>query len=172
MGEIYSGSIENVISNYDDMIYRIAFSITKNKSDADDIFQEVFLKYIQHANTYKFKNEEHLKRWLIKVCVNCSKDMVSSNWSKHISIDDDENNIDIADNISILNDSEVNIDIRNALNSIPAKYRTVIYLYYFENLSTKDIANVINSNSTLVRVYLSRARKMLKDKLGGEYSFE
>lgn len=172
LGEFYSGSIENVISNYGDMIYRVAFSITKNKSDADDIFQEVFLKYIQHANTYDFKNEEHLKRWLIKVCVNCGKDVVSSNWSKHISIDDDDNSINIADDVSILDDTEINIDVKNALNSIPAKYRTIIYLYYFENLSTKDIANAIGSNSTLVRVYLTRARKLLKDRLGGEYSFE
>lgn len=172
MGEFNSNSVESVISNYGDMIYRIAFSITKNKSDTDDVFQEVFLRYIKNADTYVYKNEEHLKRWLIKVCINCGKDVVSSTWSKHVSIDDDINNIDISDNISIDNNAEISLDIKNALDNIPTKYQTVIYLYYFENLSTQDIANVIGSNSALVRVYLNRARKLLKDRLGGEYIFE
>jgi RNA polymerase sigma-70 factor (ECF subfamily) len=178
LGEFSSNSIENVIANYGDMIYRIAFSITKNKSDADDIFQEVFLKYIQHVDTYNFKDEEHLKRWLIKVCVNRGKDVVTSSWSKHISLDDSSNEQDttLLDNVpsevSIENDTDMSLDIKNALNGIPAKYRTVIYLYYFENLSTKEIASAIGSTSGMVRVHLTRARKLLKDVLGGEYSFE
>ena len=160
MGEINSNSVESVISNYGDMIYRIAFSITKNKSDADDVFQDVFLKYIKQLNTHGFKNEEHLKRWLIKVCINCSKDVVSSTWSKHVSIDnyDDEGNpLDIPSDSRINESTEVSLDLKNALDSIPA---------------IKEVAQSMGMSSTLVRVYLTRARKLLKDKLGGEYSFE
>lgn len=175
MGEINSNSVESVISNYGDMIYRIAFSITKNKSDADDVFQDVFLKYIKQLNTHGFKNGEHLKRWLIKVCINCSKDVVSSTWSKHVSIDnyDDEGNpLDIPSDSRINESTEVSLDLKNALDSIPAKYRTIIYLFYFEQFSIKEVAQSMGMSSTLVRVYLTRARKLLKDKLGGEYSFE
>lgn len=184
MAEFYSDSIEDVIANYGDMVYRIAFSMVKNKSDADDIFQEVFLKYIKQVDTYKFNSEEHLKRWLIKVCINCGKDVVSSNWSKHISLDDYEdygdndsnNNHSKIENVSedfVLEDSvQISVDLKKALDDIPAKYRTVIYLYYFESMSIKDIASAMGSTSTMVRVHLTRARKLLKDRLGGEYSFE
>ncbi|MCD7800550.1 MAG: sigma-70 family RNA polymerase sigma factor [Ruminococcus sp.] len=176
MGKINSNSVESVISNYGDMIYRIAFSITKNKSDADDVFQDVFLKYVKQVNTYDdFKNEEHLKRWLIRVCINCGKDVVSSTWSKHVSMDsydDDGNMMDIPIDSRIDETTEVSMDLKNALNGIPAKYRTVIYLFYFEQFPVKEIAQSMGVSSTLVRVYLTRARKLLKDRLGGEYSFE
>jgi RNA polymerase sigma-70 factor (ECF subfamily) len=69
-------------------------------------------------------------------------------------------------------DVQISLDVKKALDSLPAKYRTVVYLYYFENLSTKDIASAMGSTSTIVRVHLTRARKLLKDALGGEYSFE
>lgn len=176
MGEINSNSVESVISNYGDMIYRIAFSITKNKSDADDVFQDVFLKYVKQVNTYDdFKNEEHLKRWLIRVCINCGKDVASSTWSKHVSMDsydDDGNMMDIPIDSRIDETTEVSMDLKNALNGIPAKYRTVIYLFYFEQFPVKEITQSMGVSSTLVRVYLTRARKLLKDRLGGEYSFE
>lgn len=172
MGEYYSGSIESVIARYGDTVYRVAYSITKNGSDADDIFQEVFLKYIQKADTYDFKDEEHLKRWLIRVCINCGKDVVSSSRHRHVSIDDEDYSIDVADGTSVSDGTEMSVDVRRALDGIPAKYRTVVYLYYFEELSTKDIASVIGSNAAMVRVYLSRARKLLRDRLGGDYSFE
>lgn len=171
MGEIYSNSVEVVINTYGDMIFRIAFSITKNKPDADDIFQEVFLKYIKYKDKYEFKNEEHLKRWLIKVCINCGKDSVSSEWNKNSSIDDDDNPIDIPDSGNLDTNSEISLDLKNALNSIPAKYRTVIYLYYFEQLSTNDIAKAMGSTVPAIRITLSRARNALKQKLGGEYNF-
>ncbi|MGN1411944.1 MAG: RNA polymerase sigma factor [Oscillospiraceae bacterium] len=172
MGDKNSNSVESIIKKYGDTVYKIAFSMTKNKSDADDIFQEVFLKYLRYSNEYEFDNEEHLKRWLIKVCVNCGKDMLSSSWNKNISTDDDENYIEIKDDFNMEDNSTISVDLKNALNQLPPKYRTVIYLFYFEQLSTKEIAKAIGSNSALVRVYLSRARKILKEILGGEYSFE
>lgn len=172
LGENNSNSVESVINKYGDMVYRIAFSIVKNKSDADDIFQDVFLKYIKYSNENSFKNDEHLKRWLIKVCVNLGKDILSSSWNKNISLDDDENYIEPQDTNNLEENSNISLDLKNALNKLPPKYRTIIYLFYFEQLSTKDIANAIGSNSALVRVYLTRARNQLKTLLGGEYHFE
>lgn len=172
MGNFNSNSVESIVKKYSDIIYKVAYSMTKNKSDADDIFQEVFLKYLKYSNNHEFESEEHLKKWLIKVCVNQGKDLLSSNWNKIISTDDDENSIDIQDTFNIEENSIINLDLKNALDKLPPKYRTVIYLFYFEQLSTKDIAKIIGSNSALVRVYLNRARKILKENLGGEYSFE
>ena len=174
MGDINSNSVESIIKKYGDMIYKIAYSMTKNKCNSEDIFQEVFLKYLRYSNEHNFDNEEHRKRWLIRVCVNCGKDMLSSRWSKTISIDDDIS-INLEDTSSASNiedNSAMSLDLKNALDKLPPKYRTVIYLFYFEQLSTHEIAIAINSNSALVRVYLSRDRKILKEILGGEYGFD
>ncbi|WP_406243016.1 RNA polymerase sigma factor [Tissierella carlieri] len=64
-------SIDNIVNTYSNMVYRLAFSQTRNKSDADDIFQEVFLRYIK--NKPNFETEEHRKAWLIRVTINCAK---------------------------------------------------------------------------------------------------
>ena len=73
--------MDKVIEKYKDMVYRIAFSYCRNRSDADDVFQEVFLRYFRKAPV--FKNAEHEKAWLIRVTVNCSKSVLMSPWRKH-----------------------------------------------------------------------------------------
>jgi RNA polymerase sigma-70 factor (ECF subfamily) len=170
LGETNSNSVESIVKKYGDMVYKIAFSMTKNKHDSDDIFQEVFLKYLYYSNEHSFKDDEHLKRWLIKVCINCGKDTLSSKWSKApVSTDDDSTYLEVQDTLDIEGDTTISLDMQRALSHLPPKYRIVIYLFYFEQLSTHEIANAIGSNSALVRVYLSRARGQLKNILGGEY---
>ncbi len=85
--------VDEVIEKYADMVYRLAFSRVKNKNDADDIFQEVFLRYIK--NEREFETEEHRKAWLIRVTINCSNSFFSSAWiQKVISIAETEKNWD------------------------------------------------------------------------------
>ncbi len=74
--------IENVIKEYSNMVYRLAFSQTRNKSDADDIYQEVFFRYIK--KNPKFETEIHRKAWFIRVTINCCKKMWLSSWFKKI----------------------------------------------------------------------------------------
>ena len=73
--------MNEVIEKYKDMVYRIAFSYCRNRSDADDVFQEVFLRYFRKSPV--FENAEHEKAWLIRVTVNCSKSVLMSPWRKH-----------------------------------------------------------------------------------------
>lgn len=68
---LYDESIESIIGHYSQMVYRLAFARVGNKYDADEVFQEVFLRYVR--KNPKFNDEEHRKAWLIKVTVNCSK---------------------------------------------------------------------------------------------------
>ena len=65
-----TAAVESVVNKYADMVYRLAFAQVRSKSDADDIFQEVFLRYVRSKPV--FENEEHRKAWLIRVTVNCS----------------------------------------------------------------------------------------------------
>ena len=80
--------IEGIIDKYFNMVYKLAFSQTKNKTDADDVFQEVFLRYIK--SNCKFENSEHEKAWFIRVTINCCRKLWSSAWFRHtVPLDED-----------------------------------------------------------------------------------
>ena len=74
------GSPESVIRHYSNMVYRLAFARTGNISDAEDLYQEVFLRYLTKAPS--FTSEEHRKAWLLRVTVNCANRFHSSLWRK------------------------------------------------------------------------------------------
>jgi RNA polymerase sigma-70 factor (ECF subfamily) len=148
--------IEDVIKAYSDMVYRQAFSYTRNKADSDDIFQEVFLRYIK--NTTEFKEEEHRKAWLLRVTINCCKKMRASAWKNKI--------VPLEDNIIF--ESEEENSLHYELMKLPVKYRTVIHLFYYENYSVEEIGNILKQKPSAVRMTLTRARRKLKEILKEE----
>jgi RNA polymerase sigma factor, sigma-70 family len=147
---------EDVIRAYSDMVYRLAFSYTRNKSDADDIFQEVFLRYIR--NTPEFNDEEHRKAWLIRVTINCCKKMWVSAW---------RNKIVPLENDIIFESNEEN-SLHYELMKLPLKYRTIIHLFYYENYSAEEIGSILHQKPSAVRMTLTRARRKLKEILNEE----
>jgi len=157
--------LENVVKAYSDMVYRQAFSYVRNKSDADDIFQEVFLRYIKHIKNKPqcklselFESEEHRKAWLIRVTVNCCKKMWVSAWKNKI--------VPLEDNIVFESEEENNLHYE--LMKLPVKYRTVIHLFYYENYSVEEIGKILKQNPSAVRMALTRARRKLKNILKEE----
>lgn len=152
--------IDEVIEKYSTMVYRLAFNLMKSKHDADDIFQEVFLRYIRKK--IEFENEEHRKAWLIRVTVNCSKKFWSSSWFKKT--------VPLEDTITFEMPEENNLHY--ALLKLPSKYRTVIHLFYYEALSVEEISKILNRKPSTVRMQLTRGRAMLKENLKGEYFYE
>lgn len=148
---------ENVVKKYSDMVYRLAFSRIRNKSDADDIYQEVFLRYLK--NKKQFKSEEHRKAWLIRVTINCSKNQWAFSWMKK-TMPLDEN---------IVFETEEENNLQDELNKLPMKYRAVIHLFYYEDLSIEEISVVLNRKSSTIRTQLTRARYKLKDILKEDY---
>lgn len=159
--------IEKVISTYSDMIYRLAHANMKSSSDADDIYQEVFLRYIKALKKgLTFESEEHCKAWFIRVTVNCCKSMKTSAWFKKTA--------PLEDNFSESYDREIDekVDFHDALMKIPQKYRSVIHLFYYEQLSIDQISNVLDVKPSTVRTQLVRARASLKEILKGEYFYE
>ena len=149
--------LEDTIEKYSDMVYRLAFSQMKNKSDADDVFQEVFFRYVRKRP--RFESEEHQKAWLIRVTVNCCKSMYSSAWRKRT--------IPLDTYMAYM--PEEQRDFSRLLLKLPQKYLTVIHLHYYEDLSVDEIGKAIGKSPSAVKMRLSRARKMLKGIFGEDY---
>ena len=123
--------------------------------NAEDIFQEVFIKFSE--KTPKFKSEEHEKAWLIKVTINCSKNLLNSNFLKY--------NSELKEEITF--ETKERHDIYYAVHELPLKYRTIIHLYYYEQYKINEISKILNINENTIKSRLSRAREKLKQKIEG-----
>lgn len=153
---------EEAVGQFADMVYRIALVEVKNKADADDVFQEVFVRLVKHIDT--LESREHVKAWLIRVTVNCSKKHLTSFWNRRVgSIEDEEQSVEEAGYMP-----EEENPVRRAVLELPDKYRTVIHLFYFEELSVHEICNYLRQKESTVKSQLFRARELLRDKLEGE----
>jgi RNA polymerase sigma-70 factor (ECF subfamily) len=148
-------TIIKIIDRHSNMIYRICFVYLKNKYDAEDAFQEVIIKLMERAP--HFQNDQHEKAWIIKVSCNHCKNILNYNTSKkHVAFDEDIGlkTIDTQDNT-----------LEHILN-LPLHYRNVLYLYYYEGYSTKEIANILKRRDATIRTWLKRARETLKNIIG------
>lgn len=150
----YKISATEAFQKYSDMVYRLAFARVKNKYDADDILQEVFLRFIKHKD--KVNNEEHAKALLIRITINCSKSMLTSSWFKKTEA--------LSENLSVTMPEN---DTLEAVLRLPQKYRTVIHLHYYCGFSVEEIGKILNHNPSTVKSQLHRARMKLKTELKG-----
>lgn len=146
---------KQIVEKYFDMIYHLAVSQVRNKTHADDIVQDVFLKYIQ--NEKSFESEEHIKAWLIRVTINCSRSLFTSSWFKKTAPLEDE----------FVFNMEEKSDVFYAVLELPLKYRSVIHLFYYENMSIAEISTVLKIKEATVKSQLSRGRELLRNKLKG-----
>lgn len=162
-----SESFEQVMEFYMPMVYRIAFSRLGSAHDAEDITQDVFLKYYKADITYN--DEEHRKAWLIRCAINCTKTLATSAWFRHRASDEGLENMEEAGTIPGSDGDIEKIEQKNAVVSavmrLPEKYRTVIHLFYFEDMSVAQISAATGIRETTVKSQLSRAREMLKPLL-------
>jgi RNA polymerase sigma-70 factor (ECF subfamily) len=149
---------------YADTVRRICFLHLKNHSDAEDVFQETFLKYVLRAAP--FESGEHEKAWLIRVAVNACKDVHKSFFRRKVlSLED-------LDSEPSYNMPDSNREVLDAVLALPEKYRNVVYLFYYEGYSAAEIANLLGKNENTVYTWLSRAKAILKDALGGDFADE
>lgn len=151
-----------IVEKYFDMIYKLALSQTKNREHADDVVQEVFLRYIKTATD--FQSEEHIKAWLIRVTLNCSKSVFTTSWHKKTVPLSEREDMPVFDTTE-------KSDVYYAVAELPQKYRAVIHLFYYEDMSVEQISKYLGTNPSTVKSQLSRGRKMLGEKLKGGYEF-
>ena len=146
--------VNRAIDQYSDMILRLCMVYLKNSTDAEDIFQTVFLKYTLYDRP--FENEEHEKAWLIRVTVNACKDWLKSFFhSRTISMEE-------------LNGYAPSVTseqytVMEAVWSLPKQYRDVIYLHYYEGYKIDEISEILNLKQSNIKSLLSRGRKKLKE---------
>lgn len=152
--------IKEIIDKYADMVYRVALTRCGTIENAEDIFQEVFLKFSEKMP--KFENSEHEKAWFIRVTINLTKNIKSNNWNKKV--------VYLDENIPFEEKEES--DVFSVVCELPTNYKTVIYLSYYEGYKVREIANIMNANENTIKTWLSRAREILKEKLEGGFEDE
>lgn len=168
-GDIHHLTTEEIVERYADMVYRIAVNETGNRTDAEDIFQEVFLRLVKYRD--RITTEEHLKAWLIRVTTNCARKHTGSSWSKKVIYFNEEENDTTPDENAASEYAKVeNADstLTEKVSKLPEHYRAVIYLFYYEERSVLQIAEILGEKESTVKSRLHRAREMLKIKLEGE----
>ncbi len=161
----YSNSeIEYMVKQYGNTVYRLALMKTKQKEKADDIFQDVFVRLIRLRN--RLEGEGHVKAWMIKTTLDCCKDLWKSAWNRHVVYEQQE--IETCDE-----KAEVSHDIQIIVMKLPAKYRIIVHLYYYEEFSIKEIGGMLKINQNTVSTRLARARRMLKKEFeNGGFHYE
>ena len=157
---------DEVVRHYSPMIYRIALTKTKSSHDADDIFQEVFLKLVMRDKP--FETEEHRKAWLIRVTINCCNSHFVAPWRRNVDSMDDVLLEQIADDEPVPGQEEDKIDVYAEVMKLPEQMREVVLLFYYEDMSIREIAEVVGTSEVNVKKRLSRAREKLRLEMGPE----
>lgn len=151
-----SDEATRVVNQYADMVHRLALARTGNHFQAEEVFQDVFLKYMRYRD--RLVCEEHLKAWLIRTTITSSKDQFRSVWTKRAASQ--------AESFSF--STQEQSDTYLAVMSLPKKYRTVIHLFYYEDLPIGTISSYLGIREGTIKSQLSRGREMLRTILKEE----
>ena len=144
--------IERAVYEYSDMVVRVSMLAVKNKFDAEDIMQSVFLQLIKQR---EFDSKAHLKAWLIRVAINMSKDFLKSAYKKKtVPFEESDHSFEEKDN-----------DLFNAVGQLGSEDQAIIFMFYYEGYSAKEIGYFLGKRESAIHTRLSRARKQLKNIL-------
>ena len=144
-------TFERVARTYGDMLYRVAYHALKNRADAEDVMQEVFVRLLRARP--EFRDEEHAKAWLLRVGARCAADVLRAPWRRR------EGPLD--DGLPVPEPPGEG-GVVEAVLALPAKYRMAVHLYYYEELSVAEIAAVLGKSEGAVKSRLFRARALLR----------
>ena len=144
-----------------DAVYRLGLGQTRSKADAEDVYQDVFMRL--YGDATEFTSSEHLKAWLLRVTINRCRDLAKSNWNRHTVAFDP-----VRDDIAELVRDPRDADVWDAVGQLPDNLRSSVHLHYVEGYTTDEIARMLHSQPATVRTWLSRARARVKDLLTRE----
>lgn len=153
-------------NKFGDTVLRAAFAMTGSYPEAEDITQEIFLAL--HSNPQDFESDEHMKAWLLRSAINrCKNYRKSARIRKSSPLDEA-----LANTLCCEFTARDN-EIREMISGLPEKYSSVIFLYYYEEYTIKEIADIMGKNENTVSSLLQRGRKKLKTELEKEgYIYE
>ncbi len=149
--------VESALYKYGDSLMRVAYTYTQNMEDAQDMVQDVFLKYM--AKSPHFESDEHEKAWLIRVTINLCKNHLTSAYKKTYA--------ELTEDISVCD--SYSSGLYEAVCSLPQKYSFVIHLFYYEGYSQKEIAKIMKITESAVSTRLQRGRSLLRQKIGDDF---
>ena len=142
-------------NDYGKMLFRIAFLYVGNSADAEDILQDVFIKYL--SGRYSFKDSDHEKAWFIRVTQNKALDFLKRKGRKNISLNDIEN--------FTYEKSTDSADVLKEILALPEKYKSSVILYYYNDCSVEEISKILKISKSAVKMRLKRSREILKTEL-------
>lgn len=151
--------VQCAFNRYADTVRRICFCHLNTREDSEDIFQEVFLKYM--LSDSPFESPEHEKAWLIRVTVNACNDLNRRLFHRRTVP------LDVIAELTAQEEPGTK-EVLSAVLSLPGKYKDVIYLHYYEGYSAAQIGQILGKRENTVYSLLSRGREKLKTELGGE----
>lgn len=172
--------LQTIIDCYSDMLFKIAFLRLGNMEDAEDVVQEVFYQYWKNAEG--FESADHRKAWLIKVTLNACRKVWRNAWNRHrgdvgdlelerISEEALMKGRDVEGPEEALLAADDSRILLEAVMTLPAKYGDVIHLFYYEEMSVKEIADITGRKESTITSQLTRGREMLRKRLKGEWDF-
>lgn len=151
--------VSKAIDKYADTVTRLCMLYLKSYADTEDVFQSVFIKYA--VKSPDFENESHEKAWIIKVTINACKDMLKSFFrSRTVSLEEMSGKL-------FVKDEDLSY-VLEAVLSLPEKYRTVVYLHYYEEYTAVEIGQMLGKNVNTIYTRLARAKELLRKSLGGD----
>ena len=151
---------QELFEKYQNNLYAVAFNVCKNAEDAEDVVQDTFIQYYSFEK--QFDNEQHIRAWLIRVAINKAKNMNRTFWRK--------NKMSLEDYMETLTfETPKSGELFEAAMSLPEKYRIVIHLFYYEDYTIREIARILRLTEGNIKVRLSRARSLLREKLQEEW---
>lgn len=148
--------VDTLVQRYHQNLYAVAYSVCSNREDAEEAAQDAFIQY--HISKKEFDSEEHIRAWLIRVTINKAKNAAKSFWRC--------NRISLEDQLATLSfESEEASQVFESVMQLAPKYRIVVHLFYYEDYSVREIAEILKISEANVKTRLSRARAMLRDTL-------
>lgn len=148
--------VETLVERYHQNLFAVAFNVCKNREDAEEVVQDAFIQY--HLKRLDFQSEEHIRAWLIRVTINKAKNAARTFWRRHRT--------SLEETMAALTfDDQESEQLFEAVMALPQKYRIVVHLFYYEDYSVHEMAELLRLSESNVKTRLSRARAMLRDTL-------
>jgi len=153
--------VSNAIELHADTVRRLCAVYLKNEADTEDIFQIVFIKYMQ--SDIVFYSREHEKAWIIRITINACKDLLRSFFRRFT--------VSISEVLDLPHEDKYHhSEVLDAVLSLPPKYKEVVYLHYYEGYTAPEISDLLKIKTNTVYTLLTRSKKLLQEKIGGEHS--
>ena len=153
----YKEQAERLANTYADAILRLSYTYLKNTHDAQDICQTVFVKLLMEPR--EFKSPEHERAYILRMAANACKDLLKSPWRRRTC--------DLEACAQVPAPETSDGSVLAAVNQLPAHYRSVIYLFYYEGYQASEIGEILGVPTATIHTRLARGRARLRELLGG-----